>query len=109
MQHVVYEHLQEEGADAQRPLRLSPLNDALSTGDGLPNPTRSYKDRNDKSEVTEAEAVCSNNVQLEVLAFDEDRTIEVLESTTADELGCSGYHFFRFIANSMLLGRYHPR
>ena len=85
MQHVVSEHLHEEGADERRSLRLSPLNDALSTGDGLPHPTRSFEDRNDKSEVTEAEADGSDNVQLEVLAFDEDRTIEVLESMTADE------------------------
>ena len=39
MQHVVSEHLYEEGADARRSLRMSPLNDALSTGDGLPHPT----------------------------------------------------------------------
>ena len=86
MQHVVSEHLHEEGADERRSLRLSPLNDALSTGDGLPHPTWSFKDRRiDKSEVTEAETDGSDNVQLEVLAFDEDRTIEVLESITADE------------------------
>ena len=35
--------------------------------------------------MTEAETDGSDNVQLEVLAFDEDRTIEVLESMTADE------------------------
>jgi hypothetical protein len=87
MRHVVSEHLHDEGADARESLLRSPLNDALaaSTGDGLLHPTRSIEDRNDKSEVTEAEGDCSDNVQLEVLAFDEDRTIEVLESTTADE------------------------
>ena len=35
--------------------------------------------------MTEAETDGSDNVQLEVLAFDKDQTIEVLESTTADE------------------------
>ena len=86
MQHVVLEHLLEEkGANVRRSLQLSPLNDALFTGNALPNPTRSFEDRQDRSQVTEAEADGSDTVQQEVLAFDEDRTIEVLESTTADE------------------------
>ena len=84
MQHVVSEHLLEEkGANVRRSLQLSPLNDAFFTGNALPNPTRSFEDRQDRSQVTEADG--SDTVQQEVLAFDEDRTIEVLESTTADE------------------------
>jgi hypothetical protein len=67
----------------RRSLQLSPLNDAFFTGNALPNPPRSFEGRQDKSEVTEVDG--SDKVQLEVLAFDEDRTIEVLESTTADE------------------------
>ena len=84
MQHVVSEHLLEEkGANVRRSLQLSPLNDAFFTDNALPNPTRSFEDRQDRSQVTEADG--SDTVQQEVLAFDEDRTIEVLESTTADE------------------------
>jgi hypothetical protein len=85
-QDVLLGHIHEEGVGLQPSLPRSPLNDALSTGNGLPEPTRSFEDRNDKSEAKkEAETDTSDNVQLEVLAVDEDKTVEVLESMTADE------------------------
>ena len=52
----------------------------------IPSKAFSFEDRNDKSEAKEAEAETTDNVQLEVMAGeDDDKEVEVLQSTTSDE------------------------
>jgi len=85
-QTEVSETMQRTEVETQRPLWQMPLNDPSSVGDGLPNPTRSFEDRNDKSAMTQVDTdACSDNVQLEVLAVDEQQTVEVVQSMTSDE------------------------
>ncbi len=52
---------------------------------GAPEKVPSFEDRNDKNEAKEAEADTPCNVELEVMTGHDDETVEVVESTTADE------------------------
>lgn len=71
-------HVHEENRD------LSPIQLSYSKS-AVPRKAPSFEDRNDKNEAKEDEVEISGKVELEVMTGHDDDTVEVMESTTADE------------------------
>ena len=70
----------EECGDSEAGQKTGPVNV------GFPKNAPSFEDRNDKNDIKEAAAGdIPVNVELEVMTGDDDKAVEVVESTNADE------------------------